>query len=100
MTRRAWPPICASSWAICVPGAATLYWGGESAAMGASVIDSTPEYVRSVYDAMQQRLAIVRRRLGRPLTLAEKILLGHLNDPSGQPIEAGKTYVMLRPDRV
>jgi len=68
--------------------------------MGSSAIDSTPEYVRSVYDAMLQRLAVVRRRLGRPMTLAEKILLGHLNDPSGQPIEAGKSYVMLRPDRV
>jgi aconitate hydratase len=68
--------------------------------MAAALIDSTPDYVRSVYETMEQRLATVRRRLDRPLTLSEKILLGHLNDPGGQPIEAGKSYVMLRPDRV
>jgi len=62
--------------------------------------DSSPDYVASVYDAMHRRLAIARRRLNRPLTLSEKILLGHLNDPGGQPIEAGKSYVLLRPDRV
>jgi len=68
--------------------------------VGRSPIDSTPEFVRSVYEAMEQRLAVVRRRLDRPLALSEKILLGHLNDPVGQPIEPGTSYVMLRPDRV
>ncbi len=63
-------------------------------------IDSTPEYVRSVYDAMRRRLAIARRRFNRPLTLSEKILLGHLNDPAGQPFEPGRSYILLRPDRV
>jgi aconitate hydratase len=63
-------------------------------------IDSTPQFVEGVYAALGRRLAIVRRRLNRPLTLSEKILLGHLNDPEHQDLEAGKSYLMLRPDRV
>src|SRR5437867_5851673 len=64
------------------------------------LIDSTLEYVRSVYDRMEKRLETVRRRLGRPLTLSEKILLGHLDEPDTQELEAGRSYLMLRPDRV
>ena len=63
-------------------------------------IDSTPEFVAEVYRAMEGRLATVRRRLGRPMTLAEKILLSHLEDPEGQELEAGESYLMLRPDRL
>ena len=40
------------------------------------------------------------RRLNRPLTLSEKIVYGHLDDPAGQDIERGHTYLRLRPDRV
>lgn len=43
---------------------------------------------------------IVRKRLGRPLTYAEKILYGHLDDPHHQEIERGVSYLKLRPDRV
>src|SRR5438552_3101834 len=64
------------------------------------LIDSTPDYVRSVYDAMDKRLEAVRRRLNRPLTLSEKILLGHLDDPETQELAPGASYLMLRPDRV
>src|SRR3989442_12447848 len=64
------------------------------------VIESTPEYVRSVYDRMEKRLEVVRRRLNRPLTLSEKILLGHLDDPETQELTPGASYLMLRPDRV
>lgn len=39
-------------------------------------------------------------RLNRPLTLSEKIVYGHLDDPANQEIERGKTYLRLRPDRV
>lgn len=49
---------------------------------------------------MTQRLAKVRARLGKPLTLAEKIVYSHVDDPEGQPLERGKSYLMLRPDRV
>src|SRR5256712_4254736 len=63
-------------------------------------IDSTPDYVRSIYDAMDKHLAVIRRRLNRPLTLSEKILLGHLDDPETQELAPGASYLMLRPDRV
>ena len=63
-------------------------------------IDSTPEMVGRVYEAMESRLAVVRRRLGRPLTLTEKVLLGHLNDPEHQDLDPGRGYLMLLPDRV
>lgn len=49
---------------------------------------------------MSENLAIVRSRLNRPLTYAEKILYSHLDDPQGQEIERGKSYLKLRPDRV
>ena len=64
------------------------------------VIDSTPEFVASVYQKMEQKLETVRSRLNRPLTLAEKILLGHLDDPAGTELEPGESYIMLQPDRV
>src|SRR3989454_1085472 len=64
------------------------------------LIDSTPEYVLSIYEQMERRLAAVRRRLNRPLTLSEKIMLGHLEDPGCKDLEPGRSYLMLRPDRV
>ena len=38
------------------------------------------------------------RRLNRPLTLSEKIVYGHLDDPVIQEIERGVSYLKLRPD--
>ncbi|KMU88030.1 aconitate hydratase [Coccidioides immitis H538.4] len=52
------------------------------------------------YKKMAENLDIVRARLNRPLTYAEKILYSHLDDPHGQEIERGKSYLKLRPDRV
>jgi aconitate hydratase len=63
-------------------------------------IESTPEFVSSVYARMDRTLEVVRRNLGRPLGLAEKIVLSHLDDPAATGMERGKTYVQLRPDRV
>ncbi|MGH7063387.1 MAG: aconitate hydratase [Stellaceae bacterium] len=63
-------------------------------------IESTPEMAEKVYAAMARNLAVVRRRLGRPLTLADKVLLGHLDDPEHQALEAGHSYLLVRPDRV
>ena len=63
-------------------------------------IESTPEMAAGIYRAMERRLEIVRRRLRRPLTLAEKVLLGHLDDPEQQELAPGKSYLLLRPDRV
>jgi aconitate hydratase len=63
-------------------------------------IETTREMVSNVYEQTRQRLAIVRDRLGRPLTLAEKVLFGHLDDPAGQEFERGEATLALRPDRV
>ena len=63
-------------------------------------IESTPEMAAAVYATMARNLAVVRRRLGRPLTLADKILLGHLDDPEHQELEPGRSYLLVRPDRV
>ncbi|KAF1987625.1 aconitase [Aulographum hederae CBS 113979] len=52
------------------------------------------------YAKMSENLGIVRSRLNRPLTYAEKILYSHLDDPEGQDIERGTSYLKLRPDRV
>ena len=63
-------------------------------------IDSTPEMVSKVYSTMERNLETVRERLSRPLTLADKVLLGHLDDPQHQDLEPGVSTLMLRPDRV
>ncbi|QKX63414.1 uncharacterized protein TRUGW13939_10584 [Talaromyces rugulosus] len=52
------------------------------------------------YKKMSENLDIVRSRLNRPLAYAEKILYSHLDDPHGQEIERGSSYLKLRPDRV
>ena len=63
-------------------------------------IESTPEFVSSVYERMDRTLAAVRQRFNRPMGLAEKVLLAHLDDPSNTDLERGKSYMLLRPDRV
>jgi aconitate hydratase len=63
-------------------------------------IESTPEMASRVYETMERNLQIVRRRLGKPLTLADKVLLGHLDNPEHQDMEPGKSYLLTRPDRV
>lgn len=55
--------------------------------------------IEQTYGAMEKRLAAVRKTLNRPLTLGEKIIYGHLDDPTTK-VERGQTYLKLRPDRV
>lgn len=53
------------------------------------------------YQRIEDNLQIIRDRLNnRPLTLAEKIVYGHLDDPHNAEIERGVSYLKLRPDRV
>src|SRR4029453_3359931 len=63
-------------------------------------LESTPEMAAAMYAAMEKNLTVVRRRLGRALTLADKVVLGHLDDPEHQEMEPGRSYIFLRPDRV
>ncbi|XP_028395483.1 aconitate hydratase, mitochondrial-like [Dendronephthya gigantea] len=52
------------------------------------------------YKVLDENLKLVRERLNRPMTLSEKILYSHLDDPKTQDIERGVSYLRLRPDRV
>ncbi|MDO8643950.1 MAG: aconitase family protein, partial [bacterium] len=63
-------------------------------------VETTPQLVQKTYETIRKNLEIVRRRLGHPLTLAEKIVYGHLDDPVHQEIKRGVSFLALRPDRV
>jgi aconitate hydratase len=63
-------------------------------------IEATAGAAAQIYGTIERNVAVVRRRLGKPLTLADKVLLGHLDDPEHQDLEPGKSYLSLRPDRV
>ena len=63
-------------------------------------IETTPDMVKSVYKTTRDKLEIIKKRLNRPLTLAEKIVYGHLSDPEGQDLTRGKSFLLLNPDRV
>jgi aconitate hydratase len=66
-----------------------------------TVAAETPlDLIQRVYERMDERLAMATKRLGRPLTLAEKILFNHLADPANQPLERGASYSEFYPDRV
>lgn len=52
------------------------------------------------YKQNLENVKIVKERLNRPLTYAEKLLYGHLDKPHEQDIERGVSYLKLRPDRV
>src|SRR5476649_2427540 len=63
-------------------------------------IESTPEQVEKLYSSMDEKLRAARKKIGREnLTLAEKILFSHV-DSLEQEFVRGKSFVLLRPDRV
>ncbi|MGW9685702.1 aconitate hydratase [Flagellimonas sp. 2504JD1-5] len=59
------------------------------------------DMIKGVYASMGERIEKARELVGRPLTLAEKILYSHLweGTPSNQ-FTRGKDYVDFAPDRV
>lgn len=52
------------------------------------------------YEGNKANIAVVRERLNRPLTLSEKVVYGHLDNPHEADIRRGESYLNLRPDRV
>ena len=56
--------------------------------------------VRDYYKSLPGRMDAVRKRAGRPLALAEKILFAHRADLDADLPERARTTVGLRPDRV
>lgn len=63
-------------------------------------IETTPILVTNVYKKLEQNISKFRKVVNRPLTLSEKILVGHLAEFDGKESERGKSYVFLKPDRV
>ena len=63
-------------------------------------IATTSEMVSQAYDKIKENSAKYRKIVGRPLTLTEKILSGHLQDVGEHNLDDKKNYVFLRPDRV
>ncbi|MFZ9985766.1 MAG: aconitate hydratase [Ilumatobacteraceae bacterium] len=66
-----------------------------------TVSAGTPiELVNGVYSRLADRVALGRKRLGRNLTLTEKILINHLSAPETQDMGRGRSYADFAPDRV
>ena len=71
---------------------------------------STSNLVNKVYEKMQNNVLKFRKVVNRPLTISEKILIGHLDKSMSLDSEGGdgnedaltpsKSYVLLNPDRV
>jgi aconitate hydratase len=58
------------------------------------------DMVKKLYAAMGPIVEKARKQFGRPLTLAEKILVSHADNFDTQTWERGKAMLALRPDRV
>ncbi|MFZ9661875.1 MAG: aconitate hydratase, partial [Chitinophagaceae bacterium] len=59
------------------------------------------EMIRKIYAAMPEKVKTARTLVGRPLTLAEKILYAHLTEgAASQAFKRGTSYVDFAPDRV
>ena len=57
--------------------------------------------IKIVYDRIPDKVNAARDMVGRPLTLAEKILYSHLSEKKGSTVYTrGDTYVDFSPDRV
>jgi len=64
-------------------------------------VDTTPEMVLKVYEKLEQNISKYRKTVGKPLTLSEKILSGHLEEYFLDKIlDDRMNYVLLQPDRV
>lgn len=71
---------------------------------------STSNLVTKVYEKMENNISKFRKIVNRPLTISEKILIGHLDKSMNLGSEDGdgiedaltpsKSYVLLNPDRV
>lgn len=58
------------------------------------------DLIKKLYSSMPSKVDAARKLVGKPLTLAEKILYSHLFETPARAYERGKDYVDFAPDRV
>jgi aconitate hydratase len=58
------------------------------------------DLIKKLYGEMPSKVDAARKLVGKPLTLAEKILYAHLFTPPTRAYSRGKDYVDFAPDRV
>src|ERR1700691_2059672 len=58
------------------------------------------DLIKKLYGEMPSKVDAARKLVGKPLTLAEKILYAHLFTPPTRAYTRGKDYVDFAPDRV
>lgn len=58
------------------------------------------EALKKFYETFPEKVEAGRKKLGKPLTYAEKILFSHLDEPETQEWNPGKATLAMRPDRV
>lgn len=58
------------------------------------------ELIKSTYQMYDEKMRMVKEKLKRPLSLAEKILYTHLYSDNIENFKRGADYVDFRPDRV
>lgn len=56
--------------------------------------------IKSLLATAEGKIDFLRKKLGHPLTLTEKILATHVTDLKSQDFVRGESYLSLRPDRV
>jgi aconitate hydratase len=65
---------------------------------------SSSHVIAEIYRRLQDNISRIQTITSRPLTLSEKVLIGHLDHQIGPDLEnnlaRGKSYISLRPDRV
>jgi len=62
--------------------------------------ERTLEQINNYYSTLSAKVEAGRKVLGRAMTWAEKVLWAHLDNPDNTVWEKGKSFLMLRPDRV
>jgi aconitate hydratase len=58
------------------------------------------DLIQKLYEQLPGKVAMARKLLGRPLTLAEKVLYAHTYEPPAKAYNRGRDYVNFAPDRV
>ena len=60
-------------------------------------IETTPDLVSKVYTKIEENIIKYRKLVNRPLTLTEKILVGHLdNIQTAKDLEPGKSLFIFQ----